>query len=185
MTPWFFNRMNPNDTETAAVSERRVASWRELHDLFDSGTYRSWAFRGQPDASWPLETPLARYLRRAGVQAEYWAPQEGRILRIFRRKAHLHLRATPDERDSFEWLALMQHHGAPTRLLDFTWSPFVATFYALSNPAYGGDAAIWAIKPAALHEHNEKVRTIGCSATTRSTSCQARIRRLSSASRTI
>jgi hypothetical protein len=156
MAPWFFNRVNSARMNTTAASERRVAAWRELLDLFDSGTYRSWAFRGQPDASWPLETPLARYLRRSGVRPEHWAAQEGRILRIFRRKAHLHLRVTPDERDSFEWLALMQHHGAPTRLLDFTWSPFVAAFYALANPAYDVDAAIWAIKPAALHDHNEK-----------------------------
>jgi FRG domain-containing protein len=43
----------------------------------------------------------------------------------------------------------MQHHGAPTRLLDFTWSKYVAAFYALSDPR-SCDAAIWALYPPAL-----------------------------------
>lgn len=47
-----------------------------------------------------------------------------------------------------EWLALMQHHGAPTRLLDFTWSPYVAAFFALERATE--NAAIWAIFPPGL-----------------------------------
>ena len=68
-----------------------------------------------------------------------WAAQEERILRIFKRKAHHFLSAGPLPDDDFEWLALMQHHGAPTRLLDFTWSPYVAAFFALQRAT--GDAA--------------------------------------------
>lgn len=49
----------------------------------------------------------------------------------------------PADADTFQWLALMQHHGAPTRLLDFTWSPFVSAFFALERATK--DAAIWAI----------------------------------------
>ena len=32
-----------------------------------------------------------------------------------------------------EWLALMQHYGTPTRLLDFTRSPYVACYFALEE----------------------------------------------------
>ena len=39
----------------------------------------------------------------------------------------------------------MQDHGAPTRLLDFTWSPYVAAFFALHNATR--DAVIWACNP--------------------------------------
>ena len=51
----------------------------------------------------------------------------------------------PEWEDDFQWLALMQHHGAPTRLLDFTWSPYVAAFLALERAV--DDAAVWAIHP--------------------------------------
>ena len=50
--------------------------------------------------------------------------------------------------DDFHWLALMQHHGAPTRLLDFTWSPYVAAFFALERTL--GDGVVWAMNPARI-----------------------------------
>jgi hypothetical protein len=59
----------------------------------------------------------------------------------------------------FEWLALMQHHGAPTRLIDFTWSPHVAAFFALDRAR--GPAAIWALDTKALPLLERSVRTKG------------------------
>ena len=51
-------------------------------------------------------------------------------MRIFRRKAHIHLPDTTALDDELRCLAMMQHHGAATRLLDFSKSPFVAAFFA-------------------------------------------------------
>jgi hypothetical protein len=82
---------------------------------------------------------------------------EARILRIFKRKAHLFVSDLPDESDSFEWLALMQHHGAPTRLIDFTWSPYVAAFFALERATR--DVAVWSVFPPQL-TGADKYRTI-------------------------
>jgi len=133
-----------------------LGSWSDFKALFDGNTYRSWAFRGQSDASWPLYSSLTRYLENFHVHQDNWVGQERRILRIFRRKAHLLGTQLPDNDDSFEWLALMQHHGAPTRLLDFTWSPHVAAFFALERAT--GSAAVWAICPPKLS--TERFRTI-------------------------
>src|SRR5262249_26893198 len=83
-----------------------------------------------------------------------WPRQETRIRRIFRRKSHLFLVDAPQD-DEVEWLALMQHHGAPTRLLDFTWSPYVAAFFALERATEG--AAVWAVNLPLLwdiHDQN-------------------------------
>jgi hypothetical protein len=124
-------------------------SWTHFRDLVEGPKYRSWAFRGQADAIWPMWSSLSRHLRYATIDPRAWTGQEERILRIFKRKSHLFLQHIPAERDSFEWLALMQHHGAPTRLLDATWSPYVAMFFALERGA--STAAIWAFNAGALN----------------------------------
>ncbi|HUF65221.1 MAG TPA: FRG domain-containing protein [Gemmatimonadaceae bacterium] len=134
-------RKRSNTTNRMVV--RRIANWHEFSEVVAGSDYQNWAFRGQSDAKWPLFSSLSRYLKGYGIHRQAWADQEERIGRIFRRKAHLFLDHVPDETDAFQWLALMQHHGAPTRLLDFTWSPFVAAFFALERATE--DSAVWAV----------------------------------------
>ena len=136
-------------TGPQSFREVRVTSWDDFRTTVLDPRYRSWAFRGHADATWPLFSSLSRYLQTYRVHRDAWPQQEARILRIFKRKAHLLLQHLPSQNDSFEWLALMQHHGAPTRLLDFSWSPFVAAFFALEHAAT--DAAVWAVFPPGLN----------------------------------
>lgn len=63
------------------------------------------------------------------------------MLRRFMGSARHYLSHVPDRDDLVEWLALMQHHGAQTRLLDFTYSFAVAAFFAARNAKF--DFAIW------------------------------------------
>src|SRR5207253_8660366 len=112
--------------ETDAYATVQITSWAEYQRMAESATYRSWGFRGQANSDWPLASSLTRYLTYSGVHPDAWIGQEQRIVRIFQRKAHLFLQHVPPPNDSFQWLGLMQHHGAPTRLLDVTWSPYVA-----------------------------------------------------------
>jgi hypothetical protein len=124
----------------------RLESWEAFLALVTKPPYSNWAFRGERDERWPLYSSLSRYLRNFGVSREAWPEQEGRILRIFKRKAHQFLDKPPDTDDDFQWMALMQHHGAPTRLIDFTWSPYVAAFFALERTL--ADGVVWAMNPA-------------------------------------
>jgi hypothetical protein len=133
----------------ARLTEVRVRSWEDFLARVADGPYASWAFRGQAEAGWPLETSLGRYLRLFGVDRSAWRAQEERSLRIFKRKAPNLLAAPPAREDHFQWLALMEHHGAPTRLLDCTWSPYVAAFFALEEAL--GDAAVWALDPRRIN----------------------------------
>jgi hypothetical protein len=124
---------------------QRLQTWEEYVSLISDSPYRNWAFRGQRDASLPLFSAISRYLLAYRIAPKAWAHQEERVLRIFKRKAVHYLDDVPGREDDFQWLALMQDHGAPTRLLDFTWSPYVAAFFALHNATE--EAAIWACNP--------------------------------------
>ncbi|HEX8604195.1 MAG TPA: FRG domain-containing protein [Pseudoduganella sp.] len=132
--------------EAAAMEEITVATWNEFVAL--SAELDGWAFRGQQDAGWPLQTSLARYLQAYVPDRSSWRLREERAIRIFRRKAHNYLDNPAVLDNALRCLALMQHHGAPTRLLDFTKSPFVAVFFALERATR--DAAIYALNTPRL-----------------------------------
>ena len=126
----------------------QLDSWEAFLKLVTQPPYSHWAFRGERDERWPLYSSLSRYLQNFGVARKAWPAQEDRILRIFKRKAHQFLSKPPEWEDDFQWLALMQHHGAPTRLIDFTWSPYVAAFFALERTL--ADGVVWALNPARI-----------------------------------
>ena len=141
---------------------KHIKSWNQYQQVVTSPKFHSWAFRGQRDSQWQLESSISRLLKQYKIDPRAWEDQEKRVNRIFRRKARLFLNHIPPEEDDFQWLALMQHHGAPTRLLDFTWSPFVAAFFALESAI--SSAAVWAVsvprlwtEKFKLHNNQRKV----------------------------
>ena len=126
----------------------RADTWDKFLKIISTPPYSHWAFRGERDERVPLYSSLSRYLQAFSVARDAWPDQEARILRIFKRKAPQFLAQPPDAEDDFQWLALMQHHGAPTRLIDFTWSPYVAAFFALERTM--ADGVVWAMNPARI-----------------------------------
>lgn len=125
----------------------KFSSWSELKSHF---SYRPlWAFRGQASAEWPLETNLYREAQRNGsLEYKHLRSREEWILYQFRRFAHHYRSDLPPEKDVLDWLALIQHYGGPTRLLDFSYSLYVAAFFAIETAVE--DAAIWAISLSTL-----------------------------------
>ena len=134
----------------------RLTTWESFLKLVVQPPYSNWAFRGERDERWPLYSSLSRHFQNFGVDRRSWADQERRILRVFKRKAHQFLQQPPEPDDDFQWLALMQHHGAPTRLIDFTWSPYVAAFFALERTLH--DGVVWAMNPAAVNDNRADKR---------------------------
>lgn len=138
-----------------------LSDWQQFMAL--TTKLDGWAFRGQQNAAWRLESSLSRYLRDYIEDRSQWRSREERAIRIFRRKAHNFLAHPELLADDLRCLALMQHHGAPTRLLDFTKSPFVAAFFALERAT--GDAAVFALNTPALW--NNRARPLANPALTR------------------
>jgi FRG domain len=119
----------------------RVDSWEDA--VFLSKGLAGHAFRGQSDAKWSLSTTIERAARRYGFPDGALRNREIVLLSNFQRRAHQYVVDPPSLDDRLEWLALMQHHGAPTRLLDFSHSFYVAAFFAMESAEQ--DAAIWAL----------------------------------------
>jgi hypothetical protein len=132
------------------MREIRVTSWNELNDqvygdAFNErlGRFRSpYVFRGLSDAEHPLSTSL----RRLGGD---FAAMEPHLLRNFRKYA----RTSDVPSDSlWNWLAVAQHHGLPTRLLDWTFSPQVAMHFATQHlEEFDRDGVVWMIDLAGAH----------------------------------
>jgi hypothetical protein len=142
-----------------------VSTWSRYLKLIHQD-YLNWAFRGHARAEWGLVPTITRELLNRHVNRKYWLKQEHRILWVFQRKVVHYLNDPPQIGDTFRWLGLMQHSGAPTRLLDFTWSAYVAAFFALETAT--GDAAVWALNTACLPSNGRRVRTRPCDPTSRS-----------------
>jgi FRG domain len=135
----------------SGVQEIRVGSWTELHErLFDDswqeglGRHRSnVAYRGRSLATEGLQTSL----QRLGGEPE---ALEEPLLRSFRRYAR---RSDVPYDSTWNWLALARHHGLPTRLLDWTYSPYVALHFATSAlDRYGEDGVVWTLDFVQAHE---------------------------------
>jgi hypothetical protein len=134
------------------VDEHRVSSWRELFDaLFDVawdveiGRVRSpFAYRGCSDASADMTTSLSRL-------GEHAFEVERPLLRNFQKYAAEAGR--PPDVSTWRTLALAQHYGLPTRLLDWTYSPLVAAHFATHRPELDADAAIWSVDFTVVHRH--------------------------------
>jgi hypothetical protein len=113
-----------------------------------------WCFRGQANSEWPLAPSLERMIPNR--RRESLVNAERILLDRFKRQAHQYLARVPEETARVDWYALMQHWGLPTRLLDFTLSPYVALFFALRERPTGCDAcrplhaAVWAIHHVSL-----------------------------------
>lgn len=106
-----------------------------------------WIFRGDR-AQGTLETKLERAFTDYGVPRSRKREHEMEMIREFQRKAWMYLEREPEKDDVLEWLALMRHYGAPTRLIDWTYSFYVAVHFALADDVEG---AVWAFNAAAVN----------------------------------
>ncbi len=125
-------------------SEKTAKNWDELKGWL-AGLESNWAFRGQSDSTWALETTLERAWR--GKDRDVG---ERTAVASYRRKAGGLRGNQPSPTDTLTLVAEMQHFGAPTRLLDWTKSFYIAAYFALEAERPAKETAIWALDLAWL-----------------------------------
>lgn len=131
----------------------KVSDWDEFFkwhsNLLEDQTSaeKRWIFRGERSASNHLRTKLEREASRSKISFSDLSRVERSLINEFRRRAHHYISDTPARHDLVEWLSLMQHYGAPTRLLDWTYSLLVAAFFAIEKARADQDSCIiWGLE---------------------------------------
>jgi hypothetical protein len=126
-----------------AITRGLRPRWRKLKLPTQSDTVRPYGeaktlwFRGQSDANWALSPKIWR--------KEYSDADEAEMRLEFESVGHP-LTQAGTARDKWYWYFLMQHYGAPTRILDWTTNPLVALYFAIRD-AVEVDSAVWVIDP--------------------------------------
>jgi hypothetical protein len=138
----------------------RVDNWQDLNEMLfkDSwseslGRFRApFSYRGLSNANYELKTSL---IRLGGMYSQL----EPVMLRSFQKYA---FRDTSPGTSIWNWLAVAQHHGLPTRLLDWSSSPYVALHFATAEvEQFQHDGVIWCLNVVKAREYMpERLRQI-------------------------
>jgi hypothetical protein len=159
-----------DESNDPKVARRRSPGWREVaewleefpppdttidHEGYVTGA--EWVFRGVKNSRYDLKPAIEREAESNGMG---WPALEVLISSEFKSRARMHLSPSSIPEDELTWLAHMQHYSVPTRLLDFTYSPFVALYFAIRD---GTEAEarthvrLWAIDAAAVNSRFQSV----------------------------
>lgn len=122
-------------------TEKEFDNWGDLK-RFLSSLNSNWIFRGQSEYSWNLESSIDRVNFKNNLIDNQKQLFEKFYIRDFRRNPHLYNNKYTVHSE-FQTLSLLQHYGIPTRLLDFSNSPYVAAFFAVVDSE--NDSSIYAI----------------------------------------
>lgn len=122
-----------------------IGSWIDLASRAAQCANGSWIFRGEGSRSYELKPKAGRVgaNKNAPRKKPHDIAHERAALELFKRQARPYLSHSPSS--DIEWLAIAQHHGMSTRLLDWTESILAAAFFAVEPAGTRGDAVIYGV----------------------------------------
>lgn len=143
------------------MKEVAIKSFAELHEMIEKYDARTVIYRGVRSVKYPLIPKIGRIVPPDSAQSKEWNEKE--ILRLFKEQSLPYLDFMPT--NDWDWLALGQQYGLPTRLLDWTGNPLVACYFAVEQEA-SDDSVIYAYRNKSyidVEEHQDpfKYRQVG------------------------
>ena len=134
------------------ITEKKFTSWNDLTSFIDThfSYFKAYSFRGHAETDWKLESTLTRVLRRIGIEND--APIIRNHITSFKHNLRGKSKFNLIDISENELLAIGQHFGLYTPLLDFTDSPYVGLFFALQGNSKSGLRCLWAISHSILEE---------------------------------
>jgi hypothetical protein len=123
------------------MQEYVIETFPQFHEIIEQYNARTVIFRGIKSLEYPLIPKIGRVVPPDSIGSREKNEQE--ILRLFKERAFQYLDFTPAS--DWDWLALGQQYGLPTRLLDWTENPLVACYFAVDQD-HGGDSVIYAYR---------------------------------------
>jgi len=108
------------------IEIKKIEQLLEAFESQKSG--QNLVYRGVPDANFELTTSLGRSKPTFGKSI---ASLETRLLKLFKESSIPYLEHKPST--ELEWLAVAQHYGLPTRLLDWSYNPLISTYFAVES----------------------------------------------------
>ena len=142
-------------SETLTTWNNFTERLRKLSSISDK-----WVYKGL-DQNYNLATTLDRAREYFDIDGSEIPGIEEQMIRNFRRRIQ---EERNDEliKDRLYCMSLMQHHGSPTRLMDFTWSPYIGAFFAIdtsTNPPYAPEyvPVLWCINISWIEETIKKL----------------------------
>jgi hypothetical protein len=107
-------------------------------------------WRGHGNREWNLSPQV--YRPRTSSNGTPSVFNERSLLWNFVLQGSSRIRVAPARNDYVTWMHLAQHYGLPTRLLDWTRSPVVALYFAVSSGP-DSDGCLWALAASGLNKH--------------------------------
>jgi hypothetical protein len=141
-----------------SMQETQISDWSQLNEVLFADTWdprirrfrSTFAYRGLAVASYRLVNGLSR-------MGTPYPTMERNLVKQFKKYAHP---SVVDRDTEWHWLSVAQHHGLPTRLLDWTYSPFVALHFVTAElDAFDKDGAVWKVNYSDVHALLQKAQT--------------------------